>query len=290
MPLSTNQYNAFLSHNSKDKPLVEQIAQKLLNEEHLQVFLDKWNLIPGELWQEALEEALNQSATCVVFLGPNTISPWQHEEMRSSLAKRVENKLLRVIPVKLPKAVKEAKESEVPPFLQRLTWVYFENIDDKEAFHRLVCGIKGIPPGPSADQGYNPQTVNPFRGLEVFREADARYFFGREATIQRLKDHLDNYNFLAVIGPSGSGKSSIVQAGLIAQLRSVDLLISLFTPTSHPLVELTMAVRRLTGEAYDSLYKKIANPEGGKELFAISRDITDAGKREHKKAWGEITN
>jgi hypothetical protein len=41
------------------------------------LLLDKWNLIPGDPWQPAIEEALAQSDTCVVFFGPLGLGPWQ---------------------------------------------------------------------------------------------------------------------------------------------------------------------------------------------------------------------
>ncbi|MFE1747417.1 caspase family protein [Coleofasciculus sp. H7-2] len=59
----------------------------------------------------------------------------------------------------------------------------------------------------------------PYRGLRAFGEEDAQYFYGRENLTQQLINHLAHRSFLAVVGASGSGKSSVVQAGLIAQLR-----------------------------------------------------------------------
>ncbi|NIP84075.1 MAG: TIR domain-containing protein, partial [Planctomycetales bacterium] len=60
--------DVFLSHNSQDKPQVEDLAQRL-GERGLIPFLDRWCLVPGEPWQEAIEEALRASASCAVFLG-----------------------------------------------------------------------------------------------------------------------------------------------------------------------------------------------------------------------------
>ncbi len=64
---------------------------------------------------------------------------------------------------------------------------------------------------------------NPYKGLRAFQETDAANFFGREPLVQRLLQRLasnEPYNrFLAVVGPSGSGKSSLVKAGLIPRLR-----------------------------------------------------------------------
>ena len=61
--------------------------------------------------------------------------------------------------------------------------------------------------------------VCPYMGLSAFSEEDSQYFYGREALTQQLIHQLRDRSFLAVIGASGSGKSSIVQAGVIPQLR-----------------------------------------------------------------------
>ncbi|MBE7557297.1 MAG: serine protease [Anaerolineales bacterium] len=59
----------------------------------------------------------------------------------------------------------------------------------------------------------------PYRSLEAFTEVDAEFFFGRERVVERLVESLRREpRFLAVLGPSGSGKSSLVQAGLIPHL------------------------------------------------------------------------
>ena len=151
-------YDVFLSHNSADKPSVEALAARLEDEEGLKAFLDAWHLVPGEPWQEALETALDKSATCAVFLGPEGMGSWENEEMRSALDERSQNKLFRVIPVLLPGA-NPKDPAALPRFLRRTTWVDFRTgLDDPEAFHRLVAGIRGEAPGrtgaeiPTGDQ------------------------------------------------------------------------------------------------------------------------------------------
>jgi WD40 repeat protein len=62
----------------------------------------------------------------------------------------------------------------------------------------------------------------PYRGLFAFREQDAALFFGREELIDRLVDQLTRKPLVAVVGPSGSGKSSLVLAGAIPQVRQRD--------------------------------------------------------------------
>jgi hypothetical protein len=54
-------FDVFLSHNSADKPAVEELARRLVRE-GIQPWLDTWNLIPGEPWQEAIKVAPDQSS------------------------------------------------------------------------------------------------------------------------------------------------------------------------------------------------------------------------------------
>ena len=83
---------------------------------------------------------------------------------------------------------------------------------------------------------------NPFKGLRPFGEEDAADFFGRERLVRVMLDRLaDGQRLLAVVGPSGSGKSSAVAAGLVPQLRAGAV------PGSEgwSVVELTVGVRGL---------------------------------------------
>ena len=151
---ATTEFDVFLSHNSADKPAVESIAQQLLAA-GIRPWLDSWNLVPGDPWQEGLEEALDTSATCAVFLGPSGIGPWHNEEMRVALDRRARDRSrsFRVIPVLLPGA-DPADPTTLPRFLGRMTWVDFRGgLDDAWAFRRLVAGIRGVAPGPGSSTG-----------------------------------------------------------------------------------------------------------------------------------------
>ena len=130
-------FDVFLSHSSRDKPAVEALTHRLEDEAHLNPWLDKWHLVPGEPWQEALEQALDASRTCAVFIGPSGISPWENEEMRSALQTRVSQVDFRVVPVLLPGATMPER-GPLPRFLRRLTWVDFRA--------RRVARSRGFPP------------------------------------------------------------------------------------------------------------------------------------------------
>ena len=62
--------------------------------------------------------------------------------------------------------------------------------------------------------------INPYRGLRPFDEADAAGFHGRDAAVDDLVGHVAANPFVTVVGSSGSGKSSVVLAGLVPRLRS----------------------------------------------------------------------
>jgi WD40 repeat protein/DNA-binding SARP family transcriptional activator len=86
--------------------------------------------------------------------------------------------------------------------------------------------------------------VPPYVGLRAFGESDADRFFGRDGDVARLLDRLATSRFLAVLGPSGSGKSSLVLAGLLPALRAGALpgadtwSIRVLRPGHHPVAAL----------------------------------------------------
>jgi WD40 repeat protein/serine/threonine protein kinase len=94
---------------------------------------------------------------------------------------------------------------------------------------------------------------NPYKGLRPFDEIDAQDFFGREALLDDLIKRLASPTgrFLALIGPSGSGKSSVVKAGLIPCLRTGQIegasqwLIAQIVPDSQPSAQLQEAIGRI---------------------------------------------
>ena len=121
--------------------------------------------------------------------------------------------------------------------------------------HVWISGARGVIevlPGKSGSQGLEPTAgfdlgLCPYMGLSAFGEEDTQYFYGRETLTQQLVNQLGHRAFLAVVGGSGSGKSSVVQAGLIAQLRrgkqlpsSEQWWIRSFRPGARPLEALSL--------------------------------------------------
>jgi WD40 repeat protein len=249
--LEKPKYDVFLSHATPDKPVVEELA-KLLKKRGFEPWLDKWNLIPGDPWQEAIEKALEECTACAVFLGPSGTGPWQNEEMRAAIDRRVSDRSrqFRVIPVLLPRA-ERGEPSRLPAFLRATTWVEFRStLDDEKALHRLIAGIRGLPPGSDPGEAV-AEGACPYRGLQVFDVGDSLFFFGREALTEWLLDKLradrSGSRFLAIVGPSGSGKSSLARAGLLAALKRGEIpgsdawLMAVCKPGSEPLPSLSLA-------------------------------------------------
>lgn len=204
-------YDVFLSHASADKPAVEHLAHKL-REEKLEPFLDKWHLIPGEPWQEALEEALDQSRTCAVFIGKE-LGPWQNEEMRSALETRVRDGGFRVIPVLLPGGREPGKE-ELPRFLRRFIWVDFRaGLDDEDAFRRLLAGIRGKAPGPGSGGGGEKPPLPLYRCMAPARESfvqRSEYVKVRDALLAQEAERTTTVGITTAIqGAGGFGKTAL---------------------------------------------------------------------------------
>ncbi len=128
--------------------------------------------------------------------------------------------------------------------------------------------------------------VNPFRGLRPFSEDDARDFFGRDRLIAEVVRRIDGGDrLIAMIGPSGSGKSSAVRAGLIPFIRkgavagSDHWLIAHMLPGSNPFIELEAALLRSTIDAPDSLAEPLQADDGSGLLRAALRLLPSESSR-----------
>ncbi|PSB08499.1 hypothetical protein C7B62_16480 [Pleurocapsa sp. CCALA 161] len=73
--------------------------------------------------------------------------------------------------------------------------------------------------GSNSKQSVLDLGICPYMGLKAFNEASSEYFYGRETLVQKLVNQISHKTSIAVVGASGSGKSSAVQAGLMAELR-----------------------------------------------------------------------
>jgi uncharacterized protein YjbI with pentapeptide repeats len=133
----------------------------------------------------------------------------------------------------------------------------------------LPLGGGGIPIATVLE--YFPVLNTPYKGLAYFKDDDARFFFGRTALTDLLLDRLQQSNFLALLGASGSGKSSVLRAGLLNQLRQERLSgsdrweLRVMLPTEHPL-------KRLANEFVD---QKLGNIDRAVQLATAEKLLAE---------------
>jgi DNA-binding SARP family transcriptional activator/ABC-type glycerol-3-phosphate transport system substrate-binding protein len=155
---------------------------------------------------------------------------------------------------------------------------------DAAAFATAVHAAFG-----SAPAGDQPVAVaNPYKGLRAFEEGDAVDFFGRERLVERLLTQLGGGGtrgrFLAIVGPSGSGKSSVVKAGLLPALRqgalagSATWFVADITPGAHPFEALEAALLRIAVNPPPSLFEQLTGSEAGIDQ-AVRRVLPDDGSQ-----------
>src|SRR5919106_963057 len=234
-----NAGHLFLSYSSRDRDKVRPV-HRYLSERGVTMFFDQQNLRAGQNWPQALEQALRDSSAVAVFVG-RKIGNWQWSEIGFALDRQANDTQFPVIPVLLDGA--DTSRS----FLFLNTWVDLrgERLDDTEALNRLLDAVSR----PAASLNEQLIDLNPYRGLEIFDEVHSPFFFGREKFIDDLFDRLTQQRkeFVAVIGASGSGKSSVVRAGLVPKLRrrrppheTWD--VAVFTPGERPWFRLADAL------------------------------------------------
>jgi WD40 repeat protein/DNA-binding SARP family transcriptional activator len=128
---------------------------------------------------------------------------------------------------------------------------------------------------------------NPYKGLRAFDEADAADFFGRvglvDAMVERLgRDDLQG-RLLLVVGGSGTGKSSVVRAGLLPRVRRGDIdgsqewFVTTMLPGATPFKELAASLRRVAVDDAPGLDEELADSEGGIDRV-LRRLVPDHGQ------------
>jgi conflict system STAND superfamily ATPase/TIR domain-containing protein len=160
---------------------------------------------------------------------------------------------------------------DLPPRLRQLVPLDATNPETRQAALAKLCAQLQRPV-PSA----GPLPACPYPGMVPFDEADSERFFGREAEVQDLIERLRLHPFIAVIGASGSGKSSLVRAGLIPALRKSRLFggkatqgqasewtVKIIRPGATPLAVLAAAI--------DIEERLAARPEAPRLLLVVDQ-------------------
>lgn len=235
-------FDVFFSYHWRDHASVEAVA-RALTERGVRVFLDRWHMVPGQPWPQALERTLASCKSVAVFLGVEGLGPWQQRESDLALDRQGREPGFPVIPVLLTRA------DPALGFLKLNTWVDLSaSIADAAAIEALCAAIRGqLPDSAGLQQAAAVRAaICPYRGLRWFREEDAAFFCGREAFTDKLVESVERSSLVAVVGASGIGKSSVVRAGLIPRLRRTTAggrvwEIATLVPSDRPLHSLAAA-------------------------------------------------
>ena len=128
----------------------------------------------------------------------------------------------------------------------------------------------------SAPEDEPPSAGNsPYKGLLRFEEMDADRFFGREGVVAAIADAVEQQQFVAVVGASGSGKSSIVRAGVVPALRSGGHKLLVITPTADPFAAVAAALSMDDGakalQRFALVKKAVLVVDQLEELFTLCR-------------------
>jgi WD40 repeat protein len=232
-------YDLFISHADADRSWVEGYLLDALTQAGLRCYSEA-AFVPGKPRLLEFERAIQQSQRALLILSPAYLTE-SFTQFADLLAQSygLETVSWPIIPLIL-------KPVKLPPRLSMLTAL--DATDPTrwpQVVERLCAELQRPVPSPA------PRPPCPYPGMVPFRAEDARFFYGREDEIQQLLRLLRHHNFLFVIGPSGSGKSSLVFAGLVPRLeerRPGEWLVCSMRPGPDPVESLKEALGGLLSE------------------------------------------
>ncbi len=259
----------FISHSSRDNAVAAEVRERLEERGHRSIFLDfdpEDGIPAGRSWERELYRQLRACRAAIVLCSEHSMSSrWCFAEIThaKSLGKAL-------FPIKIGPC-------EVDPTLTDRQILDLTQ-DRETVFEGLFRGLEiaGLDPASASDwDGSRP----PFPGLLAFQREDAAVFFGRDPEIQQGLEKLQRLRRfggargLMVVGASGSGKSSLVRAGLLPRL-SMDpdqwLAVDPFRPRADPLRQLALRL----AAAFD----RYGESRGWRELLRSLRAAAAPGR------------
>jgi WD40 repeat protein len=274
----------FISHSSQDNAIAGEVRARLEAQGFPAPFLDyhpETGIPAGHDWEHEIYRQLKRCGA-VVYVGSerSAASKWCFAELAIALSLDKP-----IFPLRIDG---EARQ----PLLDNKQWTDLRG-DKEEGYKRLFRGMKAL--------GFDPDTAfvwnasrSPYPGLPAFEEEDAAVFFGREEETEALSQRVNNSHlesderFITVIGASGSGKSSLVRAGLIPSLRRTGapwLVAEPMVPSEEPLEMLARSLARTIRSygkkiEWNDVLKTLVTPKRG--LVSVARDLLDHASRDHR--------
>jgi formylglycine-generating enzyme required for sulfatase activity len=203
----------FLSYHSLDEALAKRLKEAIERKDPAsRVFFAPSNLRAGGAWTTQLSDQIGEADAFILLVGESGVGKWQTLEYYQALDR------WRKAEPPFPLIVVLLERETAPrlPFVQQLHWIVTADPASEKDVARIF----------DAQAGRDPRLTElwrfttPYRGLEAMEDSDSDFFFGRTRETLETLDALAAPGRLAVlIGNSGTGKSSLAQAGVVASLK-----------------------------------------------------------------------
>jgi len=284
----------FISHSSDDSKFVTRLA-KDLEQVGIPIWVDHQKLKPSTRnWEKAIREALHKSRALIYVATPTaaesdfvqdelSIAEMEGCTLLAVWADGIDGRWLDCTPLgygKLQHA--DMREDKYEEGLKELLEA-LNHVPTKRIFVSPTHPENDSPSVPVATKN-TTALRNPYKALNAFTEADAADFFGRDSLTSDLFKRLVEFpSFLAVIGASGAGKSSVVMAGLIPKLRKDFpdwVFLKPIKPAGHPVEALaTMLQSQIFRESSIRAVREDLESPDSRGLIVRSNSISRKSER-----------
>lgn len=264
----------FISHSSRDNEAAQRLFRWVKEQEFDEIFLDidkHAGIPPGARWEQELYTKLERSQAVILVLTANWMdSKWCFAEFAQARA--------------LGKAIFPIIETpEGDTFVGEDLQAINLTRDREEGLERLGRQLTEL--SLQSSEGFTLEPgISPFPGMAAFSEEHAAVYFGRDEAIARLIERLrkqrtlDDARLTAILGASGSGKSSLLRAGLLPRLKRDSenwMVLPPMRPEARPLQRLVdlliAAAPEASEEEHAEWERALEGDEPGTTLARISR-------------------
>ncbi len=239
-------FDAFISYRRQepDKSFARNLLQSLQTQGY-RVAFDEITFSPEASFLEEMERCVRTSRFVLAVVSSRYFDSGNtQEEAILTKVMDMRDRKRRLIPLIL-------EEIELPYWLYNLVGIHFTDPDPLVQPLDRLFNTLGVPTQVEQTNLMALDKVCPYQGLEAFTPETRQFFYGRQATVELLLQKLTEFNFVPVIGVSGSGKSSVVRAGLMPSLGPNWLVLEPIKPDAEPMAELRQAMRSLFTRAAD---------------------------------------
>jgi len=260
---------AFISHSSRDHEPAAQIKVWLQEQGFETPFLDfdkHAGIPPGADWEKTLYREIEQSEAIIIIQTPNWLdSKWCFAEFTQARA------LGKAI---FPVIETPTGDTFISPDIQSLDL----RKDREGGLEQLAGQLTQI--ALDAQGGFELDASRPpYPGLFAFQEDDAGLYFGRDDDIRRLIERLNarraqgGTKLIALLGASGSGKSSLLRAGVVPRLKRAGnwIVVPPMRPQARPVDELAAALAIPCGR--EDEWRQLRDDLSGEDLAGTLSDI-----------------